>query len=111
MWRAALFVVLIAGCSDKERPPTGQGSDAAVIDSVFIVPDAAPPTVDAPPPPMPSCTNDAGECQLPPSACLDNFYMLYYTGGTCQDGTCQFMTNLMYCPWGCVNGGCSGGFT
>lgn len=112
MWRVTWLLALGVACGDQTHPPTstGRGKDAAV-DSVYVVPDGPPPSVDAPPPPMPACTNDAGECQLPPSACLDTWYLLYYTGGDCTNGTCHFTSNLMYCPGTCMNGGCSGGFT
>jgi hypothetical protein len=113
MWRAAVLVSLIGSCSEtRHRPPAGHAFDAA-IDSVYVVPDAPPPSVDAAPAPMPACKLDAGtSCPLPPSTCLDQYYLIYYTGGDCTDGTCHFMTNLMYCgPYGCTNGGCNGGFT
>jgi hypothetical protein len=112
MWRVVLALALIPACSDDKRPPEQRAADAAPIDAVHVYPDAPPPTVDAPPAPMPTCTMDAGECQLPPSTCLDPSYLLYYEGGACVDGTCQFTTHLMYCGEnGCANGGCLGGFT
>lgn len=112
MWRAALLLPLIAACSQtRQRPPAGHPFDAAP-DIVYVVPDGPPPSTDAPLPPMPACVADAGTCQLPPSACLDQYYLVYYTGGDCTDGTCHFTTNLMYCGvYGCTNGGCNGGFT
>ena len=113
MRRVVLLLALVSACSDKEQPPVHHDIDAAPpIDTVWVQPDAPPPTVDAPPAPMPSCTMDAGDCELPPSTCLDQNYLLFYTGGNCVDGTCQFTSNLMYCGGaGCVNGGCQGGFT
>ncbi len=111
MWRVVAALALVSACADKKRPPVEHTADAAPIDTVWVQPDAPPPSVDAPPAPMPTCTMDAGECELPPSTCLDQSYLLYYTGGDCVDGTCQFTTNLMYCGWGCVDGGCTPGFT
>ena len=111
MWRVVLLLALISACSDKQRPPVEHTSDAAPVDTVWVAPDAPPPSVDAPPAPMPACTMDAGACELPPSTCLDQWYLLYYTGGDCVDGTCQFTTNLMYCPDTCQSGGCLPGFT
>jgi hypothetical protein len=110
MRRVVWLLALISACGDDKRP-VQRGNDAAPVDSAWVPPDAAPPTVDAPPAPMPACAMDAGECSLPPSACLDQWYLLYYTGGDCVDGTCHFTTNLMWCPDTCQNGGCLPGFT
>jgi len=113
MWRfAVLGIVLGVGCGDSKRQrPTGPTADAPV-DVTYVVPDAPPPSVDAAPPPVEACQMDAGQCQLPPSTCLDTQYLVYYTGGDCVDGTCRFMTNVMYCGgWGCQNGGCVPAFT
>jgi hypothetical protein len=82
----------------------------AVAD-VFVPIDVPPPSVDAGPPPMVSCSTAAPTCDLPPSTCLDSHYMVYYGDGTCVGDVCQYTTNTLYCPSGCVNGGCSGGFT
>jgi hypothetical protein len=101
---------LAVGCSHTRSRPVEKNADAA-LDAVYVVPDGPPPSVDAAPPPMPACMADAGTCQLPPSTCLDDWYLVYYTGGDCVDGTCRFTTNLLYCPSTCMNGGCSGGFT
>jgi len=60
---------------------------------------------------MAACGGDAGTCAIPPPTCLDSNYLVFYTGGACDGGTCQFMTNLLFCDGGCVNGGCQGGFT
>jgi hypothetical protein len=112
MCRLACLVAVLASCGDSHRPTTGPGHDAPPVDTAYVPPpDAPPPTVDAPPAPAPACTMDAGDCQLPPSTCLDQWYLLYYTGGDCVDGTCQFTTNLMYCPETCQSGGCLPGFT
>src|SRR5689334_21946309 len=111
MVRVALIALLAAGCHSNH--PVGRDASPRIADA-YVFPDSPPPpppSVDAGPPPMPPCAADAGTCQFPPSSCLDAHYLVYYTGGACVDGTCQFTTNLMYCPYGCVNGGCQGGFT
>src|SRR5882672_10238161 len=110
MWRIVMLAFAVAGCV-RGRPAK---SDAAVPDVEVIVdsyfPDAAPPPFDAAPLRTMACGQDAGACMLPPSTCLDDRYLIYYTGGTCDHGTCQFTTNWLYCGAGCVNGGCQGGF-
>ncbi|MBA3462850.1 MAG: hypothetical protein H0T46_23040 [Deltaproteobacteria bacterium] len=83
----------------------------ATPDSFVAAIDAPPPSVDAGPPPMMACTAAAPTCALPPSTCLDSRYLVYYTDGSCVSDMCQYTTNVMYCPSGCVNGGCQGGFT
>ena len=111
MVRLALAALVLTAACDHG---TAQRDAAPRLSDAYQFPDAAPPpppSVDAGPPPMPPCGADAGTCQFPPSTCLDPHYLLYYTGGACVNGTCQFTTNLMYCPAGCVNGGCLGGFT
>ena len=112
--RTILLAVLLAAACGDDRPRSNldaqaRKTDAAVTDS-GPTPDVPPPSVDAAPPPMPAC-GDAGTCAFPPSTCLDSNYLVYYTGGSCANGTCQFTTNTMYCYGGCMNGGCLGGFT
>lgn len=120
MWRSVLLgVVLLAACNDQSTShridapvPDAATADAAPPDAAFVPrPDAPPPSMDAGPPPVQACGGDAGACEVPPSTCLDENYLIYYTGGTCEEGTCQFTTNLMYCDEPCVYGGCFGGFT
>jgi hypothetical protein len=105
-------LMLVACDSGGRKVDDAAVIDVSVIDSL-LPPDAPPPppTVDAGPPPVVSCGDDAGTCELPPSSCLDASYMIYYTGGTCNDGVCELTQNLMYCPWGCLGNGCGGGFT
>jgi hypothetical protein len=80
--------------------------DASTIDA-WLPP---PPSHDAGQPAATSCGGDASTtCALPPSTCLDENYLLYYTDPVCDGGTCRYTTNLMYCV--CVNDGCDGGFT
>ena len=108
MLRRLASIALVMSACDTSRTVR---KDAALADAVI---DSAPPprpTVDAGPPPMEACGGDAGTCMLPPSTCLDSNYLVYYTGGTCAAGMCELATNLLYCPSGCVNGGCAGGFT
>ena len=99
--------VLVVGCNSSGAVH----KDAALADATIDSPPPPRPSVDAGPPPVEACGGDAGACMLPPSTCLDANYLVYYTGGTCGSGTCAFTTNLLYCPSGCVNGGCAGGFT
>src|SRR3954469_12644451 len=100
MWQFACVALVVGvGCGEKRQRPT-QGAVDAPLDVVYVVPDAPPPSVDAAPPPMQACVMDAGTCPLPPSTCLDTWYLVYYTGGDCVDGMCQFTTNLMYCDRG-----------
>lgn len=107
---AAASLVVMACDSPQRVSPTDAPVDAPT--DAFVSPiDAPPPSSDAGPPPMVSCSTSAPTCELPPSTCLDPNYLIYYTGGTCVDDSCQYMTNLLYCPIGCVNGGCQGGFT
>lgn len=116
MLRATLLALaFIAACGPGERDHEGAPLklDAARIDTPVPVdsPPRPQPSVDAGAPPTLSCGEDAGACEPPPSTCLDSNYLLYYTGGTCTAGTCELITNLLYCPGGCSNGGCQGGFT
>jgi len=108
---AAASLVVIA-C---DVPNRGARRDAApdaieVVDAVDAPP-PPPPSVDAGPPPMMTCSVAAPTCELPPSTCLDSNYLVYYTDGSCVADMCQYTTNLLYCPSGCANGGCQGGFT
>jgi hypothetical protein len=108
---AWVAIIVCGGCGDARRP-TPRTADAQPIDAPWVAPDVAPPSVDAAPAPMPACVADAGLCPLPPSTCLDSWYLVYYTGGDCTNGTCQFETHVMYCGGdGCQNGGCLPAFT
>jgi len=103
--------MLLAACGDNKKAKL---TDASTSDGAEV-PDASPPpppTIDAGPAPSPACGNDPQICATPPlSVCLDAFYLVYYTDGQCTQHRCHFTTNLLYCPYGCMNGGCFGGFT
>ncbi|MFI5298686.1 MAG: hypothetical protein ACHREM_11360 [Polyangiales bacterium] len=123
---------------DATTPADGSGapettSDADVgieigIDVDASIADVAPPL---PTPPTFACT-DAGtadatvaidatitdaasldpECPLPPSVCAsDGQWLVYYSGGTCSAGTCQFTAHEMKCEIACFSGGCGIPFT
>ena len=98
--------VLLIACDSPGRRI--EQKDAAA-DEVLI--DAPPPSVDAGPPPKMACSVSAPTCNLPPSTCLDSHYLVYYTNSSCISDECQYAMDMLYCPSGCVNGGCSGGFT
>lgn len=106
---AVLVLPFVLSCAEHGR----RAADAAPLSSTDVgpTPDVPPPSIDAGPPPVQTCEPDAGVCSFPASTCLDANYLVYYTGGDCIGGTCQFMTNLMFCYGGCTNGGCLGGFT
>lgn len=106
----AVASLLLAACDATKRIEPKDAPAEALVD-LTDAPPPPPPSVDAGPPPMMSCSTAAPTCALPPSTCLDSRYLVYYTGGTCVSDMCQYMTNLLYCPSGCVNGGCQGGFT
>ena len=119
--KALVVLVLVSACDSPGR----RAQDAAPIDVVGEPipppPDAAPPPFDAAPLPEMACTDepDAGmQCLLPKSTCLDQYYLTYYTGGTCTDSKCSFEEHWLYCYAGCWknvsgdgNDGCSPGFT
>jgi hypothetical protein len=121
--KALAVVFLLAACDSPRRGPSGGDGDAPPSDdaTTWVMPDAAPPPFDAGPPPMVTChaQDDAGvQCALPPSVCLDDYYLIYYTGGTCVDNKCEYETHWLYCYAQCwknldpVTGdGCSPGFT
>ena len=102
--------VLLTACDTPKRVEPKDGAIDAFVD-LTDAPPPPPPSVDAGPPPMMSCSSAAPTCELPPSTCLDSHYLVYYTNGTCVSDMCQYTTNMMYCPSGCANGGCQGGFT
>jgi hypothetical protein len=111
-------LVGLCGCGVDARRRTAHDAAVGNDADAWVKPDAPPPSVDAGPPPVVACdshgnpTIDAGpQCPLPPSRCLDAIYLVYYTGGTCVDGICQFETQLMECDYQCAtygdgNGGC-----
>jgi len=107
----AVASLLAIACDTPRRGDPADAPVDAQVDAQVSPTDAPPPSMDAGPPPMVSCSASAPTCDLPPSTCLDTNYLIYYTDGTCVDDACQYTTNLLYCPSGCVNGGCQGGFT
>jgi len=68
--------------------------------------------IDAGSPPLVPCTDAGMMCASPPSDCLDDHTMRYFSGGTCNDaGTCDFTITTMKCdpspmPPDCYQGGC-----
>lgn len=112
--------LVIAACDAPKRAIVMEDAPPPDVPP-YVMPDAAPPPFDAAPLPEMACNAepDAGPpCELPPSQCLDAWYLIYYTGGDCVDGTCQFETNWLYCYGGCQSfadpsggAGCGGGFT
>jgi hypothetical protein len=59
------------------------------------------------------CTpGDAGACELPPSDCLDQRNLLYFTNAKCVSGSCQAEAVVQDCGYsGCRYGGCSSHLT
>jgi hypothetical protein len=55
------------------------------------------------------CTpGDASTCELPPSVCLDQRTLLFFTNARCVAGACQVEALTRDCSdVGCANGGCS----
>ncbi len=119
--RALGVFLLLAACSpgsrdQKHEPP----ADGAPVEDAYVWPDAAPPPFDAAPLPAMACAPaDPGpSCPLPPSSCLDEHYLIYYTNGSCVNDTCTFEEQWMYCSYRCepfleppYGAGCLGGFT
>jgi hypothetical protein len=54
---------------------------------------------------------DAGECDLPPSRCVDARRLLYYHDGKCVDGRCRWREALLQCRYICTDNGCNDNFT
>jgi len=70
--------------------------------------DAASPPTDTP------CDVDASDpCLLPPSACYNSKWLIFYTNPMCIEGVCHFDALAMSCGPGeaCINGGCEYNFT
>lgn len=73
--------------------------------------DAAP--IDAGPQPIVACAEGgAPPCPSPPSECLDDHTMRFFTAGACTEaGTCDYRIQTMKCdpapmPPDCYQGGC-----
>jgi hypothetical protein len=121
----ALVVFAFACGRTAEADPADGGQDGSTGSSsngdafapsfdATITPrvDADTTPIDAGSPPVVACT-DAGEmCASPPSDCLDDHTMRYFSGGTCNDaGTCDFTISTLHCdpspmPPDCYQGGC-----
>ncbi len=93
-------------------PPGNDGGvvfDVVTVDVALSDAGVAP---DGGPPPVVACATDGGvTCPLPPSVCLDDHWLRFYTGGECDAGTCVYRTVEYACPAApikpdCVNGGC-----
>lgn len=89
----------------------GAGGGAAVDASVQV-------PLDAGPQPIVSCGagSDAGildgaACAPPPSHCVDQHTLAYYTGGRCMDGLCSWTTEFLTCPTACYGEGCRNNIT
>jgi hypothetical protein len=116
--------------------PDGSSSQYQWDSAIIIVEsDAQNEPPDAGPQPIITCGGEAGaerdaasesgsdagaadgeagtECPLPPSHCYDTRTLLYYEGGACVGGICQFEQKFYDCSLGayCENGGCFGGPT
>ena len=67
---------------------------------------------DAGVPPVVACAEGGIACPAPPSDCLDDHTMRYFSGGMCNDGgTCDYTIITMKCdpapmPPDCYQGGC-----
>jgi hypothetical protein len=103
------------GPADGGKVPAATQEDDAEAPSFGELPDAMfPPTrFDAGPAPLPgpqpvvACGGDAGdagdggaECPLPESRCLDDYWLLSYTKGTCTGATCAYQEVLFDCSQG-----------
>lgn len=49
---------------------------------------------------------DASACTLPPSVCLDDSNLLYFTNPRCVEGACRTDALVRACSRGCNYGGC-----
>ena len=93
---------------DTETTSEGTSPDARTSTPVDASVDAPTPSVDAGPPPEGECQGNGNgmQCELPPPACLDLFFLLKYTGADCVDGECVFSRQLEFCVFGCEAGAC-----
>jgi hypothetical protein len=126
--RYALFVVLTVGaaCSKSATPSGDAASDSATSkDTASATGDGSSDVTVGPPAgitfpdasPM-SCGGDAGDCQLPPSACGSSScdgsscagtpWVVYYDSPTCVGGRCLFTKRFFECTGevACINGAC-----
>src|SRR5690349_18024974 len=107
----AAAALLASACDVPRRADRKDAADADAAVVLVDAPPLPPPSVDAGPPPAMSCSVAAPTCELPPSTCLDNNYLVYYNGSSCVNDVCEYMEFMLYCPNGCSNAGCFGGFT
>lgn len=95
---ALVLVMEMAACSQSDRAPSDGRSPDAPLDAARVdassATDAAPPS--APPPPVIACSKRM-PCELPASICVDEHYLVYYSGGACVNKVCELTANLMYC--------------
>jgi hypothetical protein len=54
---------------------------------------------------------DGASCAPPPSHCIDEHTLAYYTDERCGDGLCSWTTQILTCPTVCVVGGCQSNVT
>ena len=102
-----------AGADGATGGPMATGAPAPGFDAtVTPFADAATAPIDAGSPPIVPCTDAGMTCAAPPSDCLDDQTMRYFSGGTCNDaGTCDYTIVTMKCdpsgmPPDCYQGGC-----
>jgi hypothetical protein len=98
------------GAADAGGDANGDAHADTAADAPAAL-DAMPP--DGGPPPVVACADADMVCTPPLSFCLDDKWLRYYSGGTCDDdaGTCSFVVNEMLCPPSgnppdCFQGGC-----
>ena len=98
-----------AGKTADATTSTTPGSDAGATDASSF--DTGSPTLDAAPDAQVACTTeDASACDtIPPSVCVDGTTLVYFSGGSCVDGTCRWTQSPMPCGAQsyCMNGGCT----
>jgi hypothetical protein len=57
--------------------------------------------------PLQCSGSDASTCPLPPSVCLSEFQLLYFSDLRCVDDACESAARVMDCGvWGCAYGAC-----
>jgi hypothetical protein len=49
---------------------------------------------------------DGAICAPPPSHCVDENTLAYYTDGQCVDARCRWKVEFLMCPTGCFSDGC-----
>ena len=125
----ALLTVMATGitCSKNVMPVGDAASDGTTPTDLGASNGDAPPDAALTPPsgvvfpdaPEMSCGGDAGDCELPPSACAepscddagqcpDLGWVVFYDAPTCVSGQCQFTRRYFKCSLDtfCAGGGC-----